>query len=108
MLDETGFTPGPSEHETLVKSVQRPHIVRVVGSPAQNTIEPEISTKHGFSFVDVTLLQQERSEGMPGRLHPSPRFVIWQIVIKLDGPTKVIERRSIIAPSIGDLAVQHR
>lgn len=40
----------------------------------------------GARLGHLALLEQQRSEGVAHRLHPSPRLVVREAVVELDGP----------------------
>ena len=71
------------------------------------SIQSEISAVYGGSFFHLALLQQERAKGVPRWLHPSPRLVVGQVVVKLDGPSQMREGGIEVAFPIRDLAPHH-
>ena len=66
-----GITP----FEALRETVQRPGIVGVTA---------EILAEHDVRPRDVPLLEQQRSEGVPGRLHPTPWLVVVERIVAAD------------------------
>ena len=45
--------------------------------------------------------------GVPGRLHPSPRFVVGECIVEFDGGPQIGEGVVELSFSVGDFAVEH-
>src|ERR1700757_3136806 len=61
----------------------------------------------GFGLGMVTLLHQQRRQGMPGRMHPRPWFGVVEIVIALHRLSKMGEGLFVVAFVVLSLASQH-
>ena len=62
--------------QAFVVAVQAPHVARMLARPGQVGIETEVGGIHLGGLLDVALLEQQRTVGVPGRLHPPPRLVV--------------------------------
>ena len=71
----------PEPFKAFVVSAQAPDVVRMLTGPAKRTVETEISAVHGFGILDSPLFEQQCTEGMAHRLHPSPGFIVGKTVI---------------------------
>jgi hypothetical protein len=79
----------------------------VLAGPAQLAVETEIGTVDRLGLLDASLLQQERSERVAGRLHPAPGLVIGQRVVELDRLAQMREGRVVVALAVLQLALEH-
>src|SRR3954471_1258908 len=107
LADDDRFCGAAEPLQALVVSVQAPYVARVLARSAQGGIEPEVGGVHLGGLLDTTLLQQQRAVGVPGRLHPAPRFVVGECVVAFDGAPQMWERYIELPFPVSDFTVQH-
>src|SRR5689334_18212628 len=79
----------------------------MVARPVQGRVQPEVGGVHRGGLVDPALFEQQGTVGVPGGLHPPPRFVVRQCVVELDRAPQVAEGVGEIAFPVSDLTVEH-
>ena len=89
--DDRRFGVAAQPGQAFVVAVQAPHVARMLAGSAQRGIEAEVGGVHRGGVLDVALLEQQRAVGVPGRLHPAPRFVVGQRVVEFDRPPQLGE-----------------
>ena len=89
----------PLSLKTFCEAMKRPGIVRV---PLQ------IGSIDLLCFLQLFLLEQQRAECMPRRLHPAPRFIVVESIVVAHRLAKVFEGHVESAFPIRDLALEHR
>ena len=80
--DRDGLGCAAQALQAFVVAVQAPHVAGVLARPAQCAVEAEVGGVHLGGKLDVPLLEQQRTVGVPGRLHPAPRLVVGQRVVE--------------------------
>src|SRR5215470_1995002 len=103
-LDQRGFDLVAAPHQAFVQAVQAPDVLRMLAGAAELAVIAEIGAIDRLRLLDATLLQQQRSERMPRRLHPAPRFVVGQRVVEFDRTPQMGEAGVDVAASILELA----
>lgn len=85
------ITAGSAQPQHLVAGCV---LVLQVCGPLDRTAEPEIVAIDPLGLGDLALIEEQRGQGMPGRMHPGPGFGVGQVAVELDGVTQVPERLS--------------
>src|SRR5262249_22193700 len=97
LLDQGRLDPLTAPCQAFMQSVQAPEVVRMLTGPAELAIEAEIGPVNRFGLGDPSLLEQQRTEGVPRRLHPAPGLIVWQRVVEFDRPAQMAEGDLVIA-----------
>src|SRR5437764_11009309 len=106
--DDVGLVASALPVQALVVAVQAPDVVGVLAGTPQGAVQPQVGPVDRLGVLQPVLLEQQCPEGVAGRLHPSPRLVVEQVVVPLDRVAEMRERLLGVALAVLDLAVQHR
>jgi len=86
--------------------MQCPNVVRVPRAPLDRIAQPQVVAVDLLGLGDMPLIEEKGGQRMPRGMHPGPRLGVGQVVIKLDGATKVPIRLFVTALVIGKLSVE--
>jgi len=78
----------------------------VLCAPLDGTAQPEVVAVDFLGFGDMPLIEEKGGQGMPWGMHPGPRLRVGQVVVKLDGATKVPICLFVTALMVGELSVE--
>ena len=90
-----------------MQAFECPDIIGVNQSPRQVAPKTEVFSEHRFGFVNMALLEQQGTKGMPCWLHPAPWLVIVKIVFEAGRLAQGFECVCIGTFSISDFAFEH-
>jgi hypothetical protein len=87
--------------------MQRPNIVRMLRASLNVAAQAQIIATDSLGLVVVTLFRQESRKCMPGRVHPSPRFNVLEVIVSSNALSQVGVTQFVIAPMIFKFTIQH-
>jgi hypothetical protein len=93
--------------ETFYQAVQRPDIVRMLGTPLNPAAQAQIVATDLLGLDVMALLSQQGRQRMPRRMHPGPRLDVLQIVVAIDRLPQMGIAKLMIASVVFEFAIQH-
>src|SRR5689334_17859096 len=75
-LDQRRLDRVAAPAQAFVEPVQAPDVLGMLAGAAQLAVVAQVGAVDRFGLLDMALLQQERAQRMPRRLHPAPRLVV--------------------------------
>ena len=90
-----------------MQAVQRPDVLGMPARADHARVEAQIRPVHRLRLRRLALLEQQRAEGMAGRLHPPPGLVVGQVVLETHRLAQVNEGGVETPSPVLDLAARH-